>query len=376
MAHASSGPDLLTELGITLPVLAAPMAGGATTPALVIAAGRSGGLGLLAAGYKDVAALADQVQAVRAAAVPFGVNLFAPNPDPISLEDYRAYARELQPEADDYQLSLDLIALREDDDSWHEKVDLLLADPVPVVSFTFGLPSDDVVAAFKKAGTLTVQTVTSAHEARRAAEAGVDALAVQASAAGGHSGTLTPSIIPPERPLPDLLDEIAVAVSIPLIGAGGISRPRDVTDALAAGAQAVSVGTALLRSDESGASAVHQAALVDPARAATVVTRAFTGRPARALRNRFTDTYSGTTPSGYPAIHHLTSPLRKAAVDAGDVERAHLWAADRACRGQRRTRQTDPGPSRLPGVNGLVRQDRCSARATMNHPLTKEPAPS
>lgn len=316
----------LTTLGITNPVLAAPMAGGATTPELVVAAGRVGSLGLLAAGYKDVDTLCAQVDSVRATGVPFGVNLFAPNPVPIDPEAYRAYARLLQPEADAYGISLDATALREDDDWWQEKVSALTKDPVPVVSFTFGIPSADVIAAFAKAGTLTIQTVTTATEARQAADAGIDMLVVQASAAGGHSGTLTPATLPPEIPLSDLIAQVRAAVPLPIIGAGGISRPEHVSSALAAGAQAVSVGTALLRSDESGASAIHRSALVDPTLTSTVVTRAFTGRPARALRTRFTDTFGDVAPLGYPAVHHLTGTLRKAAAAAGDADRVHLWA--------------------------------------------------
>lgn len=302
------------------------MAGGTSTPEFVIEAGRARSLGFLAAGYKKVDALAAQIQTVRAADVPFGVNLFAPNPVPISSTDFHAYSRLLQPEADAYGISLDAIELREDNDLWNEKIALLLADPVPVVSFTFGIPPSTVIASLRKVGTMTVQTVTSAAEARQATDSGVDVLAVQASAAGGHSGTLTPDSIPPSIPLLDLIGQISSAVSLPVIGAGGISRPEHVAATMDAGAVAVSVGTVLLRSDESGASPVHKAALADPTSTSTVVTRAFTGRPARALRNVFTDTYSDVAPSGYPAVHHLTGPIRKAATASGDAERVHLWA--------------------------------------------------
>lgn len=317
---------LLTDLGISNPVLAAPMAGGPSTPKLVIEAGRAGSLGFLAAGYKDVDSLTEQVRTVRAADTPFGVNLFAPNPVPISPQAYRTYADLLQPEADDYGIALDAIGLREDDDQWNEKIAALLAGPVPVVSFTFGIPSAQVIAALRKAGTVTIQTVTSPAEAQLAADVGIDVLMVQASAAGGHSGTLTPDVLPAPIALNKLIGQVTATVSVPVIGAGGISRPHQVASAMTAGAGAVAVGTVLLRSVESGASDVHQAALVDPSFTTTVVTRAFTGRPARALRNHFTDTYSDIAPSGYPALHHLTSPVRKAATAAGDVQRVHLWA--------------------------------------------------
>jgi NAD(P)H-dependent flavin oxidoreductase YrpB (nitropropane dioxygenase family) len=170
-----------------------------------------------------------------------------------------------------------------------------------------------------------VQTVTSVDEARLAADAGVDLLAVQASAAGGHSGTLTPGVTPPMIPLPDLVRQVTAAVRLPVIGAGGIGAASDVAATLRAGAVAVAVGTVLVRADESGASAAHKAALSEPALTETVVTRAFTGRPARALRNAFTDRHI-EAPLGYPAVHFLTSPIRKAAAAAGDIGRLHLWA--------------------------------------------------
>jgi NAD(P)H-dependent flavin oxidoreductase YrpB (nitropropane dioxygenase family) len=197
---------------------------------------------------------------------------------------------------------------------------------VAVVSFTFGIPDPATIAALRRAGTLTIQTVTSVDEALLAQGAGVDALAVQASAAGGHSGTLTPDRPPASVPLVELLAAIGAVTSLPLIGAGGLSTAADIAVALANGADAVMVGTALLRTDESGASAVHRAALADSGRGDTVMTRAFTGRPARALPNDFIEAYGSDAPSGYPALHHLTSGLRRAAAAAGNPEHVHLWA--------------------------------------------------
>ncbi|MFE7240024.1 nitronate monooxygenase [Streptomyces sp. NPDC057582] len=316
----------LAALGVSTPVLAAPMAGGPTTPALVTAAARANSLGFLAGGYRTADALAEQIAEVRSDGVGFGVNLFAPNPVPVDPEAFRRYARTVAPEARTYGIDILGTGIVEDDDHWSDKIDLLLSDPVPVVSFTFAVPEAAVIAALRAAGSLVVQTVTSAAEAGLAAEAGVDVLAVQASAAGGHSGTLTPQHIPAPVPLTDLLGKVRQAVPLPLVAAGGVATPADVTGALHAGAAAVMVGTVLLRADEAGTSRPHRAALADPARRRTVVTRAFTGRPARALRNSFTDRYSDLAPAGYPALHHLTSPMRKAAAAADDPERINLWA--------------------------------------------------
>ncbi|MBV9795930.1 MAG: nitronate monooxygenase [Actinobacteria bacterium] len=328
----------LSSLGVELPVLAAPMAGGGSTPALVTAAARAGSLGFLAAGYKTAGQLAEQIAAVRAAGGTFGVNVFVPNPVPVDRRAFARYAAALQAEADGYDLRLTGQEPVEDDDAWRDKLDLLLAEPVPVAGFTFGLPEPSVFRAFKQAGTLTVQTVTSPAEARAAAEAGADLLAVQGLAAGGHSGTWTPERIPDPVALPDLVRAVRAATGLPIIAAGGLSTPGEVAQAVQAGAVAVLAGTALLRSDESGASAVHQAALAAPDRGDPVLTRAFTGRPARGLPNTFIEKYGPIAPSGYPALHHLTSPLRKAAAAAGHPELVHLWAGT----GYRNTR---PGPA-------------------------------
>jgi NAD(P)H-dependent flavin oxidoreductase YrpB (nitropropane dioxygenase family) len=315
----------IRTLGVDVPLIAAPMAGGAGTPALVVAAARAGGLGFLAAGYKTPQALEAEITTVGAAEVPFGVNLFVPNPVPIDSAALRRYADLLAAEAGRHGVTLDPVPV-EDDDRWQDKLDVLRARPVPVISLTFGIPSRADLAALRATGALLVQTVTSIEEAKAAAAAGVDALAVQAAAAGGHYGAFDPSAPVTGTALTDLVAAIRHAVDLPLIAAGGLSTPQDVAAVVSAGADAAAVGTVLLRSDEAGTSAVHRAALTDPDRTGTVVTRAFTGRPARALRNEFTDRYGELAPYGYPAVHHLTAGLRRAAAAAGDPERVHLWA--------------------------------------------------
>jgi NAD(P)H-dependent flavin oxidoreductase YrpB (nitropropane dioxygenase family) len=319
------GPTTLRGLGLSIPVIAAPMAGGPTTPDLVTAAAGVGSIGFLAAGYLLADALADQIHTVTSETDHFGVNLFAPNPVPADPNAYGRYRDLLRDDADRYGVELPAQPV-EDDDDWQNKVDVLLARPVPIVSFTFGIPDRAVLAALRKAGSVLVQTVTSAEEARRAADAGVDMLAVQAATAGGHWGTLTPDRLPPARPLSALLAEIATAVDLPLIGAGAVATPDDVAAALRAGASAVMVGTALLLAPESGTSVAYRAALAQPHRGDPILTRAFTGRPARGLRNTFLDRYDADAPAGYPAIHYLTSPLRRASREAGDPEFINLWA--------------------------------------------------
>ncbi len=312
-------------LGLDIPLIAAPMAGGATTAAMVIAAADAGALGFLAAGYKTPQVLLAEIAEVRQASIPFGVNVFAPNPTPVDIASYQHYAQLVQEVADQFGLELPAHPI-EDDDAFAAKVDLLLSDPVPVVSFTFGLPGGDTIAKLQKAGTLVVQTVTSPVEATAAAEAGADLVVAQAGTAGGHSGTFTPDRLPAAVAVTDLVAAVSGAVDIPVIAAGGLASAEAISEVLGVGAVAAAVGTVLLRADESAASPTHKAALIDPARNETVLTHAFTGRPARGLRNAFIDRFEAGAPLGYPAIHHLTSPLRKAAAAAGIDDLVHLWA--------------------------------------------------
>ncbi len=308
-----------------VPVIAAPMAGGPSTAALVTAVAAAGGFGFLAGGYKTPDALATEIAQVRAHTSAFGVNLFVPSTDRPDREAVRAYAAELQPEADVYGLRLDPEPVA-DDDWWSQKLDLLIDDPVPVVSLTFGLPDATDIAALRRAGTLVLATVTTPNEARSAQAVGVDGLVVQGLGAGGHNATHDPRRAPDPIPTDALVRHVRAAVELPIIAAGGVDGPASVQALLRAGAHAVAVGTLLLRTDEAGTSATHRAALADETFAETVLTHAFTGRPARALRNGFIDRHQATAPICYPAVHHLTRALRQAAAQAGDTDRLHLWA--------------------------------------------------
>ena len=178
------------------------MAGGTTTPALVAAAAQVGGMGFLAAGYKTPGQLGAQLSEVRDATPVVGVNLFAPNPLAVDAAEYRAYAEALRPLADHYKVDLPAEPV-EDDDHWHAKLELLRRDPVPVVSFTFGIPDRKDIDALRAQGSVVIQTITTPAEARAATDVGVDMLVVQACAAGAHSATLTPRLFP--EPIPTKL---------------------------------------------------------------------------------------------------------------------------------------------------------------------------
>lgn len=127
-------------------------------------------------------------------------------------------------------------------------------------------------------------------------------------------------------PTADLVRAVRAACPLPVVAAGGVDGPRAVAALLDAGAETVAVGTMLLRVDEAGTSAVHRAALADPRFTRTALTRAFTGRPARALRNAFVEAHDADAITAYPAVHHLTRAMRQAAAAAGDPDGVHQWA--------------------------------------------------
>jgi nitronate monooxygenase len=303
------------------------MAGGPSTPALVMAAARAGAMGFLAAGYKTAAEVAAEMRAVRAATAVFGVNVFVPGTptsEPNARAALEAYVDGLQEEA--ATLGLALGTAQWDDDDYGAKLDALLADPPPLVSFTFGCPDGAVVRALQEAGTLVAITVTTPEEAGQAHAAGADCLCVQGAEAGAHRGSFVNDDRPGQDPaLADLLVQVPTVSDLPLIAAGGISGPEAVAAALAAGATMVQLGTAFLRCTESGAHPVYKAALADARFTTTAITRAFSGRRARSLQNQFMRAHRDA-PAAYPEINHVTRPLRGAAAAAGDPDRMSLYA--------------------------------------------------
>jgi nitronate monooxygenase len=307
------------------PVVVAPMAGGPSTPELVIAAAGAGAVGFLAAGYKTPAAMAAEITAVRAGtSEPFGVNLFLPGVPSTDVESIAGYVSALAPHAE--AVGAPIGEAIWDDDRLDEKIEVLLADPPALVSFTFGCPPTGLIAGLSDVGCLVAVTVTDPDEAVIAATAGADLLCVQGSDAGGHRGTFAnDSAVGQGHRLIPLIGEIAKVTDLPQIAAGGIMGPGQVEAALAAGAVAVQCGTAFLRCKESGAHPLHKDALVDPRYTTTTLTRAFSGRWARGLVNEFILDHADA-PAGYPEINNATRPLRAAAASQGDTERMSLWA--------------------------------------------------
>ncbi|WP_219816099.1 nitronate monooxygenase [Arthrobacter sp. B1805] len=306
------------------PIVGAPMAGGPSTPELVAAVSTAGGLGFLAGGYKSPQQLADQITATRARTRgPIGVNLFVVAANDVDENELETYRQELQQYADRY--GVDVGEPIWDDDALRGKLDVVRDLRPDVVSFTFDCPDADVLHELNALGIHTAVTVTTADEALTAADRGARFLIVQGPDAGGHRATFDPAAEPGIEPLPEVIGAIRNAVDLPLIAGGGISTRDQVRAILETGAAAVQVGTALLLADEAGTNRAHRSALQDPAFTETKVTRAFTGRPARGLRNRFMDRHDPGS-HAYPQIHSMTAPIRAAAAANNDLQALHLWA--------------------------------------------------
>jgi nitronate monooxygenase len=313
---------ILDELSI--PIVLAPMAGAASTPRLTAAVSEAGGLGFLAAGYLTGAALGERLAQTRALTdAPIGVNVFVPG-SPAPPGTVAEYAAVLAAEA--REAGVDLGTPRFDDDDWAAKIGLLTAAPPAVVSFTFGCPDPGVIAGLQQAGSEVWVTVTTPAEAGGAAAGGADALVVQGIEAGAHHGSFRddPAEDADGLGLLPLLQLVAAVTDAALVAAGGIATGAGVAAVLAAGAAAAQLGTAFLRCPEAGTADVDRQALAGSA--PTTLTRAFSGRLARGIHNRFLDEHTAAAPAAYPEVHYMTVPLRAAGRAGQDPALVNLWA--------------------------------------------------
>ncbi len=314
---------ILNELEI--PVVLAPLAGGPSTPELTAAVSNAGGLGFMAAGYLPAPDLRDRIARTRGlTSARFGVNVFVPGAGPTPPAEYERFIERLTEWS--RREGVELGEPRYSDDDWEAKIELLVRDPPSVVSFTFGCPDPEVLAVLRAAGSETWVTVTSPAEAVQATEAGAQALVVQGAEAGGHRGSFADRAELPRYSLLPLLGLVRNAVPVPLVASGGIATGAAVAAVLAAGASAGQLGTAFMLAPEAGTSPAHRAALrsAQP----TVLTRAFSGRLARGIRNGFIDAHGAEAPVAYPEIHYVTSPMRRRAREDGNADLINLWAGE------------------------------------------------
>lgn len=326
--------NFLRNLGVKFPIIQAPMGGGLTTPKLVARVCNAGGLGSLAAAYLTPDQILVETRHIRALTdKPLNINLFA-----------GGYEMEA---VQDAQPMLSLLG------EIHEALGLpapvlppLLPDPFPsqfeavlearpdIFSFTFGVPSSDAMNSLKARGIATMGTATTVEEARMLEKSGVAAIVAQGSEAGAHRGTFLGAVESSMVPTLALVQAIRSAVSVPVIASGGLMDGRDIAQAFARGASAAQLGTAFLTCPESGTPEAYRRAILSARTDTTVITRAFSGRPARGLRNAFIDRLEGKEGCllPYPLQNALTRSMRTAAAKRGEADFLSLWAGQGVAR--------------------------------------------
>jgi nitronate monooxygenase len=303
------------------------MAGGPTTPALVAAVSNTGGLGTLGAGYMSPDALRSAIGEIRNFTKrPFAVNLFIPSeprvPDAVVV-DMNQFLDRFRVE-----LGLPLTPAPNMTQRFHEQLQVILDERVPVFSFTFGIPDSEVVAELKARDIAVIGTATTVHEALMLEEIGVDAVVAQGSEAGGHRGTFAHPFEQAMIGTMALVPQVADHVRIPVVASGGIMDGRGIAASLMLGASGVQMGTAFLTAEESGAHPRHKEAVLKSSEDETVVTAAFSGKPARGIRNRFVEEmsqYNGEIPE-YPVQNALTQDIRQAAAKLNRDDMMSMWA--------------------------------------------------
>ncbi len=325
--------ELTSLLKIDYPIVCAPMLG-VTTPAMVAAIANAGGLGSLPVGGLSPGKTQTLIQQTKALTrKPFAVNLFAHPMPHIDSEE----ARKMQAFLEKLCAANGIIYEQQDIDalrfySYMEQTAVLLSEDIPVVSFTFGVLSDEVIKAFKTKGVILNGTATTVREAKLLAEKGIDIITAQGVEAGGHRGTFLEEADYPQIGLMSLLPQIAAAVKGPVLAAGGIHDGNTIRAAFALGAEGVQVGTAFIACNESAAIPAYKKAVQNAADTDAVLTRAFSGRWARGLRNKLMTEVdaSGLTIPEYPVQNSLTSLLRARAQQQDNKDFTNLWAGQSA----------------------------------------------
>ena len=325
---------LLSRLGIEHPIILAPMAGGPSTPELAAAVSNAGGLGSLGAAYLTPAQIKQEVTQTRSlTARPFAVNLFTDGRKADRSVDVNPMLRIMSEVH--AQLGLAPPELPEiPPDPIEQQLEAVLETRPAAFSFTFGIPDAPAISQLKSRGILVMGTATTVEEGRLLAGAGVDAIIAQGGEAGGHRGTFAGSFETSLVPTLDLVRGIASAVELPVIASGGLMDGADIARALQAGASAAQIGTAFLACRECGASAAYKQAVLSAREDTTVITRAFSGRPARGLANDFIRNLAGRedTILPYPLQNMLTRAMRTAAGKAGVAGYLSLWAGQGVAR--------------------------------------------
>jgi nitronate monooxygenase len=324
----------VTELlNIEYPIVQAPMAGGITTSQLVSAVSNSGGLGMIGAGYLTPKAMQEQIWEIRQLTTRnFGVNLFVPNEFHVTPDEIDSAEKKLKPIRDKLYLheehQVKIPEYRQHAETFNDMIQIVIEEKVPVCSFTFGLPSKEVIRELQAHNIILLGTATTVREAIEAEKSGMDAVIVQGSEAGGHRGNFISGDKESLIGLMSLIPQVADNVKIPVIAAGGIMDGRGLTASLCLGAKAVQMGTAFLTCTESGAHQLYKKAILNASEDETVLTNAFSGKWARGIKNRFIEEMQekGVSFPDFPVQNALTQHIRKASAAKNNPEYMSLWS--------------------------------------------------
>lgn len=318
--------NFLSDLGVAHPIVLAPMAGAGGTPELVAAVSNAGGLGSWGAAYATPQQILDTAKQIRAlTSKPIALNLFAGGYEPHRHADPEPMLALVTRVHEKLGLAPPVLPPNPQSPFDDQLAAVIEARPA-VFSFTFGVPSADALARLRKAGIRTSGTATTVEEGRKLADAGVESIVAQGDEAGAHRGTFLEPFEQSMVPLQELMRDLVKAVSVPIFASGGLMDGRDIAGVLAAGAAAAQLGTAFLVCPESGAPAAHKQALMAVQGDPTLITRVYSGRPARGLRNTFIDMAEGVPVLPFRQQNDLTRPMRNESGKQGLPDYISLWA--------------------------------------------------
>jgi nitronate monooxygenase len=320
-------------LKIEYPIIQAPMAGGITTSKLVAEVSNAGGLGMIGAGYMTPNQIREQIKEIKQlTSKPFGINIFVPNEFAYADSEVKLAKQLLQPIRNQLHINedptIDIPTCNQVFDTFNEQIKVVLEEKVPVCSFTFGIPSEAVISVLKQNNIFVIGTATTVDEAIEVEKSGLDMVVVQGSEAGGHRGNFISQSQDSLIGLMSLIPQVVDHVSIPVIAAGGIMDGRGLMASLCLGAQGVQMGTAFLTCIESGAQQVYKESIMNAKEDQTVLTRAFSGKWARGIKNKFIaemGKHEDSLPD-FPVQNTLTQSIRKASSSQNNSDFMSLWS--------------------------------------------------
>lgn len=321
---------LAKKLNLIYPIIQAGMAGGITTPELVSAVSNYGALGSIGAGYMTASEMSKAIRDTKQMTnKPFNVNVFVPSAEATVLKDenYQKALEVLKPYFEKLKVEEEPV-IKDYSSIFDNQIDAILEEGAAVCSFTFGAPGREVVSRLKEEGIVLIGTATTVAEAIVLEESGMDAIVVQGSEAGGHRGNFADTKEEVSVGTMALVPQIVDCVTIPVIAAGGIMDGRGIKAAMAMGAQGVQLGTVFLATEESGAHPIYKEKIISSDEQSTAMTKAFSGKYARGIRNTFMEEMEKQIDSilPYPMQHDLTSMMRKQAAARKDPNHMSLWA--------------------------------------------------